>query len=88
MKGYSSLLVLQAVMDRIQFHEGELYPNHPADRSAHPLQHRAREPIQSTSARARTSRSYEVINSTVTKADSRFLPAHYFDYIGGTSTGG
>lgn len=88
MKGYSSLLILQELMSRIQKFENELYPDDPADCSAHPLQHRSRGPVRSTPTRASRLQSNEGDNSTVTELNSRFVPAHYFDYIGGTSTGG
>ena len=88
MKGYSSLLILKALMKRIQFHEKELYPNDRANRSAYPLQHRIRKPPRSPSTGTSPLLANEENKSTESEADSCFLPAHYFDYIGGTSTGG
>lgn len=87
-KGYSSLLILKELMSRIQVHERELDPTHPAESSAHPRPHRPREFTRSASTRASTLEPNEGNDSTVSEADSRFLPHHYFDYIGGTSTGG
>ena len=62
--------------------------------SVHPLQPRWRRPVHMQQNRADTLRkdqSPEQKQGSVflpTHASSLFLPAHYFDYIAGTSTGG
>lgn len=88
-RGYSSLLILRELMDQIKRLETRDQAD-PAESSAHPLQHRARarERLQSARTRTRTLQSNRSSTSSVAGHRSRFLPAHYFDYIGGTSTGG
>lgn len=85
-RGYSSLLILRELMDQIK--RLETREANPAESSAHPLQHRAREPLQPVRTRTSTLRPNRDSTSSVAEARSQFLPAHYFDYIGGTSTGG
>ena len=48
------------------------YPDEPANSSWHPLIPFARLPI----------------DSTASTEESSWLPCHYFDYVGGTSSGG
>ena len=65
-----------------------------AHSSVHPLQPRLRRPIHMQNIRADTLRkdlSPQQTQGPVfgpAYASSLFLPAHYFDYIAGTSTGG
>lgn len=73
-------------MNRIQHHERRL--DSTVECSAHPLRHRMLERVRPAPTTASTSRSNRRNKATVTEVNSRFLPAHYFDYIGGTSTGG
>ncbi len=82
---YSSLLILKEIMSRIQAHERRLDPTVAC--SAHPLRHRMLERIRFASSRASPYRPNERDNPTAAEANSRFLPADYFDYIGDTSTG-
>ncbi|KAL9137349.1 MAG: hypothetical protein Q9175_001449 [Cornicularia normoerica] len=66
----------------------------PAHSSVHPLQQRLRRPVRMQQNRADTMRrdpSPQQTQGPVFEpacASSLFLPAHYFDYIAGTSTGG
>lgn len=79
-RGYSSLLILRALMKAI----GEIernWPSDPAESSFHPL-----EPPSVSDAFHR----YPEVNTKHTErtASSPWLPCHYFDYMAGTSTGG
>lgn len=62
--------------------------------SVHPLNPRLRRPVRMQQNRADTMRRFESPEQNQgpvfgpTHASSAFLPAHYFDYIAGTSTGG
>lgn len=84
-RGYSSLLILKAIMARVEAHEQRLDSN--VECSAHPFQHRKCERIPPAPTRASTLRPNER-NAAVAEANPKFLPAHYFNYIGGASTGG
>lgn len=80
-RGYSSLLILRALMKAI----GEIerkWPSDPAKSSFHPLE----PPSVDSDALHR----YSIINTKHTERDetSPWLPCHYFDYMAGTSTGG
>lgn len=80
-RGYSSLLILRALMKAI----GEIernWPSDPAESSFHPLE----PPSVDSDALHR----YPRINTKHTErnATSPWLPCHYFDYMAGTSTGG
>lgn len=83
-RGYSSLLILQAVMVQIATIERK---EPQALHSSHPLPRRTREPVRvppsKTTGRLPT-------ESTVfgSSESSHYFPSHYFDYIAGTSTGG
>ena len=83
-RGLSSLLILQKLMTAIQ----EVERREPsADSSVHPLPQRTRRRAssQANSTQTSTIRSHD---SQAPETPFMFLPAHYFDYIGGTSTGG
>lgn len=90
-RGISSLLILRALMIEIATLE---QANSQARSSVHPLQPRLRRPVRMQQARADTIRkdgSPEQTQGPVfgpVHASSFFIPAHYFDYIAGTSTGG
>ena len=62
--------------------------------SEHPLKPRLRRPVRMQQNRANTLRQSESPEQSQSpvfgpeRASSVFLPAHYFDYIAGTSTGG
>lgn len=80
-RGYSSLLILRALMKAI----GEIernWPSDPAQSSYHPL-----EPPNLDSDALHRSQG---INTKPTEGNlaSPWLPCHYFDYMAGTSTGG
>lgn len=78
-RGYSSLLILEAVMEEIAHIEQTLLPK--ASCSAYPLEFRSRKghaPCQGPSQ----------VKSGSPSAELFYLPSQYFDYIGGTSTGG
>lgn len=80
-RGYSSLLILRALMKAI----GEIergWPSDPAESSFHPL----KPPCVDSDELNR----YPEINTKHTErnASSPWLPCHYFDYMAGTSTGG
>lgn len=77
-RGYSSLLILRALMKAI----GEIerkWPSDPAESSFHPLKPPSVD-----------SDGYPRINTRHIERDatSPWLPCHYFDYMAGTSTGG
>lgn len=65
-----------------------------AHSSVHPLQPRLRKPVRMQQNRSDTLRQFESPEQNQgpvfgpAHAASLFLPAHYFDYIAGTSTGG
>ena len=68
---------------------------HPQENSSvYPLQPRLRRPVrmqkvrESTFRRAPNQEERELPGDGPMSASSVFLPAHYFDYIAGTSTGG
>lgn len=80
-RGYSTLLILRAIMQTI----GEIertWPSDPAKSSFHPLE----PPSVDSDAHNR----YPSIDTKHTErnASSPWLPCHYFDYMAGTSTGG
>ncbi|MCJ1349383.1 hypothetical protein MMC31_007623 [Peltigera leucophlebia] len=75
-RGYSSLLILRALMNAI----GEIerkWSSDPAESSFHPLE---QPPSVDSDAPPRD----PILNT----ASSPWLPCHYFDYMAGTSTGG
>lgn len=90
-RGFSSLLILRALMMEIATLE---QADSQAHSSAHPLKPRLRRPVRTQRNRADTLRrdqSPQQAQGPVfgpASASSSFLPAHYFDYIAGTSTGG
>ena len=91
MRGYSSLLILRALMRKIKKLETE-EPSAPC--SAHPLKQRPRK-RRLEIPEATTATSSVWLGTTpaapVFQRDeslSHYLPSHYFDYIAGTSTGG
>ena len=93
-RGYSRLLLLQAVMEetaRLEVEKEEPRAGH----SSHLLEARNREPAKVLSTRTRTARAGGSHNTAVTgrtvfgpSPSWRYFPAHYFDYVAGTSTGG
>jgi len=83
-RGYSSLLILRAVMIEIEDTEKQHDPR--AFSSVYPLTPRPRRLVQvDTSQRPNGSPQIPASDQTTT---SNYLPCHYFDYIAGTSTGG
>lgn len=80
-RGYSSLLILRALMKAIGEIERQ-WPSDPAESSFHPLE----PPSVDSDALHR----YPRINTKHTERNetSPWLPCHYFDYMAGTSTGG
>ena len=88
-RGYSSLLILRALMLRIM--ELERHANPGSRSSAEPLVLRPRRPVQVNIPRTQTAsrtESSEVAAATQSSSLATYLPAHYFDYLAGTSTGG
>lgn len=79
-RGYSALLIIQALMRAI----GTLESNHEdrAESSFHPLS-----PAPCIATDARSIDSYMSVPPPKTDS-SPWLPCHYFDYTAGTSTGG
>lgn len=90
-RGFSSLLILQALMTKIATLEQADSQTHSSE---HPLKPRLRRPVRMQQNRANTLRQFESPEQSQSpvfgpeRASSVFLPAHYFDYIAGTSTGG
>lgn len=80
-RGYSSLLILRALMNAVEEIERN-WPSDPAESSFHPLE----PPSMDSDAPPR----YPSTNTKHTErnASSSWLPCHYFDYMAGTSTGG
>ena len=64
--------------------------NSHAQNSVHPLQLRSRKPVRMQQSRTNTLQKDLSHQQTqaATSPSSLFFPAHYFDYIAGTSTGG
>lgn len=88
-RGYSSLLILRALMIRIAEIEKEDNPR--STNSVHPLLPRPRKPVRVKPTGTDTIRrngSPEAIVSNPRSLSADYLPAHYFDYLAGTSTGG
>lgn len=86
-RGYSSLLILQALMTKIKDIEqsqpaGKEEWEGPADSSYHPV-----DAVQATSTDSGSISETSDVSSTANKS-SQFLLCHYFDYMAGTSTGG
>ncbi|KAH3957851.1 hypothetical protein HBI62_038030 [Parastagonospora nodorum] len=82
-RGYGSLLMLRVLMKAIRDIEQE--PTHPDGKhftSFHPL-----EDI-STSLESISREHSPMADSLLGPSIADYLPCHYFDYIGGTSTGG
>lgn len=79
-RGYSSLLVLQALMKEIVEVEKALEPTITSSAQAALVRSRRVDPIQPGTPDAE--KVTEVVNN------DRFLPCHYFDFIAGASTGG
>lgn len=80
-RGYSALLILEALMKEI----GKLETGHsdgPATSSFHPLP-----PDPSYAIDSESMKSQNPSESPQTES-SPWLPCHYFDYMAGTSTGG
>lgn len=86
-RGYSSLLLLRAVMTEIAIVERK---NPQVSHSAHPLPPRSRDPVRVSRTRATGPQAATDLDSTVfgLSPSSHYFPSHYFDYIAGTSTGG
>ncbi|KAL9118353.1 MAG: hypothetical protein Q9187_005102 [Circinaria calcarea] len=88
-RGYSSLLILQALMEEIARLEQE-QPLAPS--SVSPLEPRVRTTVmRQPSHRAGTVLREEIFALPAPRRHqtlSNYLPCHYFDYIAGTSTGG
>lgn len=93
--GYGSLLILKALMDKIGDEEMRLDPQ--TESSSYPCMYKPRsnktdgESHLSSTWLSKTSDADENIVATSTQGlpnSARFLPCHYFTYIGGTSTGG
>lgn len=83
-RGYSSLLILHAVMVQIATIERK---EPQALHSAHPLPPRTREPVRIT--RSKTTAPVHTESTVFGPSESsHYFPSHYFDYIAGTSTGG
>ena len=86
-------MLLRAVMEeiaRLELEEEEPRAGH----SSHPSEARNSEPVKVSSTRTRTTRAGGSQNTAVTGRtvfgplpSSRYVPAHYFDYIAGNSTG-
>lgn len=75
-RGYSTLLIIKALMERIA--KLESAHSDPAQTSFHPL-----------SPLAGLTPSNSSADSDQTRTEpSQWLPCHYFDYMAGTSTGG
>jgi len=84
-RGYSSLLILQRLMDEI----GRLEMDHSdgqATCSHHPEPYRA--PYDSKLSQGHENEERRKTNDTKAETRHRYLPCHYFDFIAGTSTGG
>lgn len=81
-RGYSALLILQALMKAIgrietEYACGQSEADGPAESSYHPLKPLSPAPCMATDTK-----------SNATTESSPWLPCHYFDYVAGTSTGG
>ena len=86
-RGYSALLIIQALMVAIGKYESEFptgtdQADGPAISSFHPLS-----PAASTTTDAESVSSRVSLEGPKTDT-SEWLPCHYFDYMAGTSTGG
>lgn len=81
-RGYSALLILEALMKEI----GKLETSHPYDparSSFHPLS-----PAPEIATDSESVKSQDVVEPPPQTETSPWLPYHYFDYMAGTSTGG
>lgn len=104
MRGYGSLLMLQVLMHAIKKleltaeepHSSSFCPYEPSMHvSAHATNGAPEDPGQRARTDTRTS-AVATPSRSPSPADSQlkpsvtdvYLPCHYFDYIGGTSTGG
>ena len=79
-RGYSSLLILEALMKEIAIIERQDQPG--AVNSVYPLTRRPRTPLHLRESKNRNITVYGRL------ASSHYFPCHYFDYVAGSSTGG
>ncbi|KAK4944682.1 hypothetical protein LTR10_015852 [Elasticomyces elasticus] len=94
-RGYWSLLVLQHLMKCIAAHEAGFVHDISGQRDSHihsftpqPFRQNACQVLTPKEMRQRDAALTEEDKITVLEPVKRFLPCHYFDYIGGSSTGG
>lgn len=80
-RGYSALLILEALMKEIGTLETTSF-DEPARSSFHPLS-----PTPCIATDSESVNSRDRVEAPQTESSS-WLPCHYFDYIAGTSTGG
>jgi hypothetical protein len=92
-RGYSSLIIIRQIMRSIKkIEEEELPPDLSEQHSSYypepytPCINNGDSSIQSNVTSTTKVQSDEI--SSCGSEDCRYLPCHYFDYIGGTSTGG
>lgn len=93
-RGYASLLMLQHLVDEIKkLEQQSLHKAGAHNSSFGPVSKHAHEPPQRTSTQmSAVSNGRSISNSgpgqTIRTKHDQYLLCHYFDYIGGTSTGG
>lgn len=80
-RGYSALLIIQALMKEIEALETS-HSDGQASSSFHPLP-----PAPNIATDDKSVESEDPVEPSQTES-SPWLPCHYFDYMAGTSTGG
>jgi hypothetical protein len=92
-KGFSSLVILRTIMEKVKELEMQQDARSSYDPEDNPgcINHPRPSISLTQSRRPSVFRKKSTVSSTVRetpKCHCAYLPCHYFDYIGGTSTGG
>lgn len=95
-RGYGSLLILKELMRRIGLEERRVDSR--VESSFYPGVYKPRAAVAASDGRPGTTNSHtqDIVGTPTTDAEGEiileesdlYLPCHYFNYIGGTSTGG
>lgn len=95
-RGYGSLLILKELMRRIGLEERRIDSR--AESSFYPGVYKPRAADAASDGRPGTASSHpqDIVGTPTTDAEGKnildesdlYLPCHYFNYLGGTSTGG
>jgi hypothetical protein len=85
-RGYSSLIILRALMEKVKASETKGLSDEQKENHSSYDPHRYMPCVQNIEATSTTAGATE--GQAACGTSCRYIPAHYFDYVGGTSTGG